>query len=89
MVRKEEQELVMEKAAEIAEERTLDILLPARKAPRPGRAGGGRPFVEKMRSRLKAGQLKDRPVELEVPDRALPMIEIFSASGMEEDGHAC
>jgi len=25
-----------------------------------------------------------RLVELEVPDRALPMIEIFSASGMEE-----
>ncbi len=85
MVRKEEQELVMEKAAEIAEERILDILLPARKAP------GGQEELEaadlsreKMRSRLKAGQLKDRLVELEVPDRALPMIEIFSASGMEE-----
>jgi len=85
MVRKEEQELVMEKAAEIAEERILDILLPARKTP------GGQEELEaadlsreKMRSRLKAGQLKDRLVELEVPDRALPMIEIFSASGMEE-----
>jgi len=85
MVRKEEQALVMEKAAEIAEERILDILLPARKVPNaqdePETADLSR---EKMRARLKAGQLKDRLVELEVPDRALPMIEIFSASGMEE-----
>ncbi|OPY78812.1 MAG: ATP-dependent protease ATPase subunit ClpY [Syntrophorhabdus sp. PtaU1.Bin058] len=85
MVRKEEQALVMEKAAEAAEERMLDILLPARKIlnaqDEPEAADLSR---EKMRTRLKAGQLKDRLVELEVPDRALPMIEIFSASGMEE-----
>ncbi len=85
MVRKEEQELVMEKAAEIAEERILDILLPARKAPGVQEELEAADLSrEKMRNRLKAGQLKDRLVELEVPDRALPMIEIFSASGMEE-----
>jgi ATP-dependent HslUV protease ATP-binding subunit HslU len=37
-----------------------------------------------MRVRFKAGQLDARVVELEVPDRAMPMIEIFSAQGMEE-----
>jgi len=37
-----------------------------------------------MRMRLRAGTLKDRLVELEVPDRALPLIEIFSSQGMEE-----
>jgi ATP-dependent HslUV protease ATP-binding subunit HslU len=85
MVRKEEQALVMEKAAEIAEERILDILLPARKAANAQEEQETADLSrEKMRSRLKAGQLKDRLVELEVPDRALPMIEIFSASGMEE-----
>lgn len=85
MVRKEEQELVMEKAVEIAEERILDILLPARKAPGVQEELEAADLSrEKMRNRLKAGQLKDRLVELEVPDRALPMIEIFSASGMEE-----
>ncbi|HOE18854.1 MAG TPA: ATP-dependent protease ATPase subunit HslU [Syntrophorhabdaceae bacterium] len=85
MVRKEEQALVMEKAVEIAEERILDILLPVKKAPAAQEEQGAADLSrEKMRSRLKAGQLKDRSVEIEVPDRALPMIEIFSASGMEE-----
>ncbi len=85
MVRKEEQALVMEKAAEIAEERILDILLPARKTANAQEEQEAADLSrEKMRSRFKAGQLKDRLVELEVPDRALPMIEIFSASGMEE-----
>jgi len=85
MVRKEEQALVMEKAAEIAEERILDILLPARKVSNTQEEQEPADLSrEKMRTRLRAGQLKDRLVELEVPDRALPMIEIFSASGMEE-----
>lgn len=85
MVRKEEQALVMEKAAEIAEERILDILLPARKVSNVQEEQEAADLSrEKMRTRLRAGQLKDRLVELEVPDRALPMIEIFSASGMEE-----
>ncbi|MDD5010479.1 MAG: ATP-dependent protease ATPase subunit HslU [Syntrophorhabdaceae bacterium] len=85
MVRKEEQALVMEKAAEIAEERILDILLPARKVSNAQEEQEPADLSrEKMRTRLRAGQLKDRLVELEVPDRALPMIEIFSASGMEE-----
>lgn len=85
MVRKEEQALVMEKAAGIAEERILDILLPARKVANAQEEQEATDLSrEKMRTRLRAGQLKDRLVELEVPDRALPMIEIFSASGMEE-----
>jgi ATP-dependent HslUV protease ATP-binding subunit HslU len=85
MVRKEEQELVMEKATGIAEERILDILLPARKVANAQEEQEAADLSrEKMRTRLRAGQLKDRLVELEVPDRALPMIEIFSASGMEE-----
>ncbi len=86
MVKKEEQELVKEKAAVMAEERILDILLPqAKKTPDiqngPEQEDSSR---EKMRARFREGKLNERLVELDVPDRALPIIEVFSASGMEE-----
>jgi len=85
MLKKEEQERVKEKAAMMAEERILDLLIPKRRtnaaAEEEESADQSR---EKMRMRLRAGTLKDRLVELEVPDRALPLIEIFSSQGMEE-----
>ncbi|MBA4391411.1 MAG: HslU--HslV peptidase ATPase subunit [Syntrophus sp. (in: bacteria)] len=85
MLKKEEQELVKEKATGMAEERILDLLLPTKKTA----AGADEEETvdqsrEKMRARFKAGQLDTRLVELEVADRAMPMIEIFSAQGMEE-----
>ncbi len=85
MLKKEEHERVKEKAAVMAEERVLDLLLPKR---RQSAAQEEEEPVdqsrEKMRARLRAGALNDRLVELEVPDRALPIIEIFSSQGMEE-----
>ena len=39
---------------------------------------------EKLRKLLRKGSLDDRYVELDVPDRNLPMIEIFAGAGMEE-----
>ncbi len=39
---------------------------------------------EKLRKLLRKGALDDRYVELDVPDRNLPMIEIFAGAGMEE-----
>ena len=87
MVKKEEQEQVIEKAKVMAEERILDILVPAKKASTALRMGKNRMTIasrEKMRARFKAGKLDEKLVELEVPDRVLPIIEIFSAQGMEE-----
>jgi ATP-dependent HslUV protease ATP-binding subunit HslU len=89
MLKKEEQEEVKEKATGLAEERILDILLPAKKSSAaPDEEETLDQSVdqsrEKMRARFKAGQLDTRIVELEVPDRTMPMIEIFSAQGMEE-----
>ncbi|MGC2062239.1 MAG: AAA family ATPase, partial [Thermodesulfovibrionales bacterium] len=97
MLKKEEQEEVKEKATGLAEERILDILLPAKKSPTTPEEEEplDQPVEqlvdqsvdqsrEKLRVRFKAGQLDGRIVELEVPDRAMPMIEIFSAQGMEE-----
>ena len=42
------------------------------------------PTREKLRQMLHAGKLNDRMVELELTQRNLPMIEIFSSAGMEE-----
>jgi len=39
---------------------------------------------EKLRKLLRKGALDDRYVDLDVPDRNLPMIEIFAGAGMEE-----
>ncbi|RLB07627.1 MAG: HslU--HslV peptidase ATPase subunit, partial [Deltaproteobacteria bacterium] len=39
---------------------------------------------ERLRSLLREGELDERLVEVEVADRALPVVEIFSTAGMEE-----
>jgi ATP-dependent HslUV protease ATP-binding subunit HslU len=85
MLKKEEHESVKEKATLLAEERILDLLIPKRRSA-SHEEGEETPDQsrEKMRRRFKAGTMNDRIVELEVPDRALPMIEIFSSQGMEE-----
>jgi ATP-dependent HslUV protease ATP-binding subunit HslU len=86
MVKKEEQERVMEKAREMAEERVLDLLVSPRKQPaaRPGEDQSYDLTREKMRGFFKEGKLSEKLVEIEVPERTLPIIEIFSSQGMEE-----
>ncbi len=39
---------------------------------------------EKLRKLLRKGALDDRYVDLDVPDRNIPMVEIFAGAGMEE-----
>ncbi|BBO72756.1 ATP-dependent protease ATPase subunit HslU [Desulfosarcina widdelii] len=97
-VRAEAQERVQEKAWRVAEERMLDLLLPKADRPRPeGAADGGLEVVsapaettsstrEKLRKMLQAGKLDSRYVDLDVADRSMPMVEIFSNVGMEEMG---
>ncbi len=41
---------------------------------------------DKLRSMLRAGKLDERFVDLDVPDRSMPVVEIFSNVGMEEMG---
>jgi ATP-dependent HslUV protease ATP-binding subunit HslU len=98
MVRGEEQELVMAKAAEIAEEKTLDILLPSKKdhefsaepnldtAEQSDQAEVQTALGtrEKLRRLLRQGKFDDRYIDLEVSDKNYPMIEIFSSAGLEE-----
>jgi ATP-dependent HslUV protease ATP-binding subunit HslU len=93
MVKAEMTEAISEKAAQAAEERLLELLLPRAR----GRDAIGLETVEpvspdasqaatkeKLRSQLRAGRLDERLIELEVRAQATPMIEIFSASGMGE-----
>lgn len=84
-----QQEAVQDKAAAVAEERVLDLLLPSLGTD-PGQdqeekssRGATR---EKFRTMLREGKLDSRFVDLDVPDRSMPMVEIFSNTGMEEMG---
>jgi ATP-dependent HslUV protease ATP-binding subunit HslU len=93
MVKAEMTEAIAEKAAQAAEERLLELLLPRARArdaiglesvepvsPEASRAA----TKEKLRAQLRAGRLDERPIELEVRAQTTPMIEIFSATGMGE-----
>jgi len=85
MVKKEEQERVLEKARDMAEERILDLLVsPRKQSARPGDDQSYEVTREKMRGFFKEGKLNEKFVEIEVPERSLPIIEIFSSQGMEE-----
>ncbi|OPY71105.1 MAG: ATP-dependent protease ATPase subunit HslU [Syntrophorhabdaceae bacterium PtaU1.Bin034] len=84
MVKKEEQERVLEKARDLAEERILDLLVSPKRASRPGEEQPNDLTREKMRAFFREGKLKEKFVEIEVPERSLPIIEIFSSQGMEE-----
>jgi ATP-dependent HslUV protease ATP-binding subunit HslU len=99
MARKEEQETVKVKAREVAEEHLLDILLPKKRDDAREEGEGEKEKVlevvrvdkvetpstrEKLRRMLREGKLDERFVELEVSNRNLPMVEIFSNAGLEE-----
>ncbi|MBW2022246.1 MAG: ATP-dependent protease ATPase subunit HslU [Deltaproteobacteria bacterium] len=99
MAKKEEQEKVKTRARELAEERLLDILLPRKKEEQRELEEGDKDKVlevvrsdraepsstrDKLRRMLREGKLDERYVELEVTNRNMPMVEIFSAAGLEE-----
>jgi len=96
-VKAEEVEKVQIKAREIAEERILDLLLPPQREKPNHPESSEKPLElvkneqehenttrQKLRKLLKEHKLDERIVELETSQRAVPMVEIFSAAGMEE-----
>jgi ATP-dependent HslUV protease ATP-binding subunit HslU len=100
-VRVRAQEDVQDKARQIAEERMLDLLLPKSETPSPAKGEDAKEVQfelvtrssdessstrEKLRSMLRRGKLDSRYVDLDVADRSMPMVEIFSNVGMEEMG---
>ncbi|WP_031385844.1 ATP-dependent protease ATPase subunit HslU [Desulfonatronum thiodismutans] len=98
MLRKEENERVRVKAEKLAEERLLDLLLPAKKPPQqtsptipPTNAPalesdgdvGQDSTREKLRKLWRDGKLDERLVELEVKASS-PQVEIMAMPGLED-----
>jgi len=92
MVREEKLDEVAERAEQSAEERVLDLLLPAMppvveavgapsEAQRKEQAQRTR---EKLRAQLREGKLDQRMVEVEVRERSMPAFEIVTNQGIEE-----
>ncbi len=81
MVKGEERQLVQGKAEAAVEERLLELLLPS-SGDKPEEES--QPTREKLRTMLRDGRLEDRFVDLEVSQRATPVVEVFSNTGMEE-----
>jgi len=84
MMKTEESSKVQQRAEEMAEERLLDLLLPSHGKGTQKEGEDQRATREKLRKLLKTGKLNERYVEVEIMDRNLPIVEIFSASGLEE-----
>jgi ATP-dependent HslUV protease ATP-binding subunit HslU len=84
MMKAEESRKVQQRADEMAEERLLDLLLPSSGKATQKEGEDRQATREKLRKLLKAGKLNEKYVEVEVVDRNLPIVEIFSASGLEE-----
>jgi len=89
MVRAEQLDEVRARAAQNAEERLLDVLLPPM---RPVTADEDPAAVrdqqnqtrERLRDQLRAGRLDARVVEIEVREKAFPSFEIIAGSSVEE-----
>ncbi len=101
MLKSREQEQVRDKAGRIAEERLLDLLLPKAGGDKfPKGEDAKEPAFEvvsattaepsstreKLRGMLRRGKLDERYVDLDVTDKSMPIVEIFSNVGMEEMG---
>lgn len=94
MVREEKLDEVAERAEQSAEERLLDLLLPASPPPAvidttgPNTEAQNREMAqrtrEKLRAQLREGKLDQRMVEVEVRERMTPAFEIVSSQGVEE-----
>jgi ATP-dependent HslUV protease ATP-binding subunit HslU len=97
MIKAEEKQKVMSKAREIAEERLLDLLLPPKTEPPKLEEPSGQDKIlevvrksspeplstrEKLRTLFQEGKLEERYVDMEVTQRSVPMVEIFSSVGM-------
>lgn len=100
-LKSQEQEAVQDKARQAAEERMLDLLLPKSGGPPPPRNENLKEVQfelvtaaseetsstrEKLRDMLRRGKLDNRYVDLDIADRSMPIVEIFSNVGMEEMG---
>ena len=85
MVREEEIIRVEEEAEDLVTERILDALLPV---PAEGteREESVEHTREKLRTKLEAGELEERYVEITIEEQVIPHVEIFSQDGVDQMG---
>ena len=83
MTREVELEKVRDRANEAAEERILDLLIPMPRSSHSEQEDSGNATRGKFREKLRAGQLDDKEIEVEL---SMPSIgvEIMAPPGMEE-----
>jgi len=94
MIREEKLDEVADRAEQAAEERVLDLLLPAPPSPAPGTPESevtaqreqNQRTREKLRAQLREGKLDQRMVDLEVRERMMPAFEIISSQGGDMEG---
>jgi len=88
LVKAERIEGVNAQAERLANERILDILLPARESgAEPESENTAEKFTrtrEKLRQMLLNGELEERLIEVTVRQGSLPMMQIFGPAGIEE-----
>jgi ATP-dependent HslUV protease ATP-binding subunit HslU len=89
MVRAEQLDEVRGRAAQNAEERLLDVLLPPMRSVAPDEDPAAvrdqqTQTRERLRDQLRAGRLDARVVEIEVREKAFPSFEIIAGSSVEE-----
>jgi len=89
IVREEHLVRVQARAEEAAEDRLLDILIPHPVPPSgpvsADQSKQGNNSREKMRHKLRLGEMNDRQVEIEVQSNPqMPMMQVFSNQGTEE-----
>jgi ATP-dependent HslUV protease ATP-binding subunit HslU len=96
MVKAEKAERVAEKALHLAEERILDILIPPvhKSKPNDDTAPTDAPSDEELnertrerfREKIKAGQMDERIIEVDVPTDQFPAMQVLGPMSLEEMG---
>ena len=89
MVKAEQQAGVQEEAERRVEDQLLELLLPGPQGGAAARDAQAAPpdagsTAEKLREKLRAGELDDRPVEVTLSSQQPPAVSILSGQGVEE-----
>ncbi|HEO65796.1 MAG TPA: ATP-dependent protease ATPase subunit HslU [Spirochaetes bacterium] len=88
LVRKEIRIKLEKKARKMMEEALLDLLIPGGRRRNKANKDVSINTREKMREKLRAGQLEDKNVKVTLESPKVPVVEVFSNSGLEEmDAH--
>ena len=96
LVKEEKAIEVQDKAAELAEERLLEILVPRPRKSRQTETPDSESPVDtqeedaktrqKFRDKLRSGALDDRVIELEMPMQQMPLMQVMGPMNLEEMG---